>query len=135
MYVYIHTCTYVLTTAELLDTEKKLELQKEVFTNCRQYIVQYLNPNDILDHLISKHLIGENASQELRLPIKTVQEKNRTIVNELSIGGPDAFGRFCEILKKDSRTKHIADQLEKGMYMFTINKRYESKKITNCNIM
>ena len=129
MYVYIHTCTYVLTTVELLDSEKKLELQKEVFTNCRQYIVQYLNPNDILDHLISKHLIGENASQELGLPIKTAQEKNRTIVNELYIGGPDTFGKFCEILKNTSRTKHIADHLEKGMYMFTINKRYKSKKV------
>ena len=113
----------MLTTVALLDTEKKLELQKEVFTNCRQYIVQYLNPNDIADHLISKHLIGENASQELGLPIKTAQEKNRTIVNELSIGGPDTLDKFCEILKKNSRTKHIADKLEKGTYVCI---RYES---------
>ena len=107
----------MLTTVGLIDTEKRLELQKEVFTNCRQFIVQYLNPNDIVDHLISEHLIGENARQELGLYIKTAQEKNRTIVNELSIGGPDTFEKFCEILKKNSRTRHIADQLEKGTYI------------------
>ena len=101
---------------ELVGTEKKLELQKEVFTTCRQHIVQYLSPNDIVDHLISIHLIGDSARQELSLP-KTTQEKNRIIVDELSTGGPDALEKFCAILKKNSRTKHISDQLEKGTYI------------------
>ena len=89
---------------------------KLVLINCRQHIVQYLSPDDVVDHLISKHLIGDNTIQELSLPNKTLQEKNRIIVDQLSTGEPDALEKFCVILKKDSRTKHIADRLEKGVY-------------------
>ena len=72
-----------------------------------------------MDHLISKHLIGDSARQELSLP-KTPQEKNRIIVDQLFTGGPDAFEKFCMILEKNSRTKHIADRLEEGMYNMCI---------------
>ena len=78
--------------------------------------MQYLNPDDIVDHLISKHLIGDSARQELILD-KITMEKNRIIVDELCSGGPDTFKKFCGILKENSRTKHIADRLEKGMYV------------------
>ena len=78
--------------------------------------MQYLSPDDIVDHLISQHLIGDSARQELSLP-KITKEKNRIIVDELCSGGPDTFEKFCVILKKNRRTKHIADQLEKGMYV------------------
>ena len=91
-----------------------MELQEEVFTNCRQYIVRHLSANDIVDHLISKHLIGQSAKQQLGLLVTTPQEKNRIIVDELSSGGPHAFRIFCKILKKNGRTKHIADHLMKG---------------------
>ena len=114
MYNYIVFLLYQI--VELVGTEKKLELQKEVFTSCRQYIVQYLSPDDIVDHLISKHLIGDSARQQLSLP-KTTQEKNRIIVDELSTGEPDTLEKFCTILKKNIRTKHISDKLEKGTYM------------------
>ena len=114
-YSYVHSVFYFITYVVDLDIDKKLELQREVLVNCRQYIVQYLSPDDIVDHLISKRLIGESARQELSLPNKTPQEKNRIIVDQLSTGGPDAFEKFCVILKKD-RTKHIADKLEEGMY-------------------
>ena len=91
-----------------------MELQKQLFTDCRPYIVQYLSPNDIVDHLISKHLIGQCAKQQLGLLVKTPQEKNGIIVDELSSGEPDALKKFCEILKKNGKTKHIADHLKKG---------------------
>ena len=99
-----------------LDVVKKniLELQKEVFTNCRHYIVEHLSPDDVVDHLISEHLIGDGASQQLQLPIKTAKDKNRIIVDELSIGGPGTFEKFCMILKKNRRTEYMADALEKG---------------------
>ena len=91
-----------------------MELQEEVFTNCRQYIVQHLSADDIVDCLISKRLIGQSAKQQLGLHVTTPQEKNRIIVDELSSGRPYAFSIFCEILKKNGRTKHIADHLKKG---------------------
>ena len=70
-----------------------------------------------MDHLISKHLIGNSAYQQLCLPIKTTQAKNRIIVDELSSGGPDTLEEFCAILKKNRGTKYIADHLEKGTYL------------------
>ena len=100
---------------EHLEVDKRLELQKKVFTNCREYIVKHLNPDDIVDNLVSKHLIGDTACQQLCLPIKITQDKNRIIVNELSSGGPDTLEKFCAILNENSRIKHISDQLQKGI--------------------
>ena len=112
--IYIYVCRLFVLLTEHLDVEKILELQKEVFTNCQQYIVNHLSPDDVVDIMISKRLIGDSASQQLCLPIKTTKERNRIIVNELSRGGPGAFEKFCAILKKNRRMKHIADHLEKG---------------------
>ena len=78
--------------------------------------MEHLKPDDIVDHLISKGLIGDSAQQRLCLPINTLKDKNRIIITELRSGGPDTFGNFCEILKKSSLTKHIADHLEKSTY-------------------
>ena len=91
-----------------------MELQKEVFDSCRNYIVQSLNPDDIVDHLISQDLIGYSAHEQMSLPNKTAKDKNRIIVDELSTGGPGTLEKFCTVLKKSNRTKHIADHLEKG---------------------
>ena len=102
-------------TLEHLDVEKRLELQKEAFTSCRHYIVQHLSPDDIVDHLTSQRLIGDSAREQLSLSIKTAKEKNRTIVDELSTGGPGTLEKFCTVLKKSRRTKHIADHVEKGI--------------------
>ena len=44
-----------------LDVEERLKLQRKILMNNRNYIVQYLNPDDVMDDLISKQLIGQNA--------------------------------------------------------------------------
>ena len=103
---------------EFLDVEKRLELQKEIFTTCRKYLVDHLNPDDVVDILISEHLIGRTASNQLNLPTKTKQEKNRITVDELFSGGPDTYEKFCGILKKISTVKHIADKLEEGSHIW-----------------
>ena len=91
-----------------------MELQKEVFDSCRNYIVHSLDPDDIVDHLISQDLIGYSAHEQMSLPIKTAKDKNRIIINELAAGGPGTLEKFCTVLKKGRRTKHIAYHLEKG---------------------
>ena len=98
-----------------LDTEERLKLERKVLMNNRNYIVQYLNPDDVMDDLISKQLIGQNAHKELKQPTKTAKEKNRIIVDELYNGGPDTLERFCEILKENRGAKFMADKLEKGI--------------------
>ena len=105
----------IICITDHLAVEKRLELQKEAFTSCRQYIVDHLSPDDIVDHLISQRLIGDSAREQLSLSIKTTKEKNRTIVDELCTGGPGTLEKFCAMLKKSRRTKHIADHLDKGI--------------------
>ena len=82
--------------------------------------MQHLNPDDVMDHLVSEGLIGGTAREHLCLPTLTPKEKNRIIVTELLSGGPSTFERFCEILKKSDQTKHIADYLEKSTHVFVL---------------
>ena len=120
---------------EHLDVERRLELQKDAFASCRHYIVQHLSPDDIVDHLISQRLIGDSACGQLSLPIKTAKQKNRIIVDELSSGGPGTLEKFCTVLKKSRRTKHIADYVEKGMNKLSVedvNLWYYCAYIRNC---
>jgi len=104
-----------------LDAERRLKLQKKLFTENRNYIVQYLNADDVMDDLMSKHLIGHNAYKQLSLSMKTVKEKNRIIVEELSNGGPNTLQKFCEVLKENREAKFMADKLEKGQYTIQVS--------------
>ena len=91
-----------------------LELQRELFTANTAFLVRNLSPDDIVDQLISHHLVGNSAREQLNSHYKTSSEKNRIIVEEVSSGEPGAVDEFCEILKKNSRTRYIAEKLEKG---------------------
>ena len=99
--------------------EKKLEIQKEVFTTLQNFIVGHLTADDIVDDLISEHLIGDNAREQLSLTSNTPKKKNRIIMDELNKGGPDTLEKFCKILNKKSETQHIAKRLEEGSYLCT----------------
>ena len=98
-----------------LDVEERLKLQRKILMNNRNYIVQYLNPDDVMDDLTSKQLIGQNALEQLKQPTMAAKERNRIIVDELYNGGADTLERFCEILKENRGTKFMADKLEKGI--------------------
>ena len=76
--------------------------------------MEHLNPNDVIDSLVTEHLIGDTIRQQLSLPGKTTQEKNRDIIEELCRGRPGTYKEFCGILMKKKTTNHIADKLEKG---------------------
>ena len=91
-----------------------LKQQRDVFDNNRSFIVEHLNPDDIIADLIqAQTLIGENAAQKVRLPVTTKGEKNRIIVDELRAAGPGTLRKFCEILKSKEKLKFIAEKLEK----------------------
>ena len=97
-----------------IDNLQLQELQKEFLRANTSYIVSSLNPDDIVDELISHDLLGESARQQLRLPIKTTMEKNRIIVDEVSSGRPGALESFCSVLKKNRVKRYVGEKLEKG---------------------
>ena len=93
--------------------EAGLKEQKQVLKDNRDFIVEYLDPDDVIDELIQRRLIGENAAQKVTQPMGVSRvEKNRMIVNQLGMSGPGAVEKFCEIIKKKERQKFIADKLE-----------------------
>jgi len=88
-----------------------VEKQRQILTRKRSLIVKWLDPDDIVDDLIQSSLVGPSAAQQLQLN-KTLQEKNRIIVDQLSIGGPGTLTQFCEILRSRKRQMYIAEELE-----------------------
>ena len=91
-----------------------LQQQEKVLTDNRDFIVKYLDPDDVIDELIRDHLIGENAAQKVTQPMGwSREEKNRVIVDQLSMSGPGAVEKFCEILRGKKRQVFIAEELEK----------------------
>jgi len=103
------------------DDEKIQELQRELLTANTAFIVLSLNPNDIVDQLVSNHLVGQTARERLNSDFKIPSEKNRIIIDEVSTGEPGAVDKFCEILKKNRKTNYIGEKLEKGHLMCIIS--------------
>ena len=90
-----------------------LEEQKRVLTSNREFIVDNLDADDVIDELIQEKMVGRNAAQRVQLVGMTRVEKNRIIVDQLSIAGPGGLEKFCEILRKNTRQMFIAEELEK----------------------
>ena len=97
-----------------MSLKERLEQQEKVLTDNRDFIVKYLDPDDVIDELIQDHLIGENAAQKVTQVIGLSREdKNRIIVDQLRISGPGAVESFCEIIRRKKRQIFIAEELEK----------------------
>ena len=78
--------------------------QKQVLNDNCDFVIGNLDPDDVSDELIQDHLIGENAAQKVTQPMGlSRQEKNRIIVDQLSISGPGAIEKFCKILRRKKR--------------------------------
>ena len=105
---------------ELSLKEQNLE-QNEVLKVNRNFIVDNLDPDDVIDELIQNHLISENAAQKVTQPMGwSKEEKNRIIIDQLSTSGPGAVKKFCEIIRRKKRQLFIVEKLEKckNVYMF-----------------
>ena len=88
--------------------------QEKVLTDNRDFIVKYLDPDDVIDELIRDHLIGENAGQKVTQPMGWSREvKNRIIIDQLRMSGPGAVEKFCAIIRRKKRQIFIAEKLEK----------------------
>ena len=88
------------------------EQQEQVLIENCNFVIKQLDADDVIDELIQERLIGENASQRIGLVTTSRVDKNRIILEQLSIAGPGALERFCNILKKKKRQAFIATKLE-----------------------
>lgn len=91
-----------------------LEEQGRVLFDNRSFLVNYLDPDDVIDELIQARLVGQYATQRLQLMDITRKDKNQIIIDQLNTAGPGSLEKFCKILRKRGRQKFIADQLEKS---------------------
>ena len=91
-----------------------LKQQKQVLKDNCDFLVDNLDPDDLIDELIQDDLIGENAAQKVTQPMGwSREEKNRIIIDQLSMSGPGAVKKFCEIIRRKKRQIFIAEKLEK----------------------
>ncbi|XP_065901640.1 protein NLRC3-like isoform X3 [Dysidea avara] len=91
-----------------------LQEQKRVLTNNREFIVNNLDADDVIDELIQEKMMGRNAAQRVQLMGMSRVDKNRIIVDQLCIAGPGVLEKFCEILRKYKRQTFIAEELEEN---------------------
>jgi len=89
-----------------------LQEQKRVFTVNREFIVDNLEADDVIDELIQEKLVGHNAAHRLQLVGMNRVDKNRIIVDQLCTAGPGALEKFCHILRRNERQVFIAEELQ-----------------------
>ena len=97
----------------LISLEVSLQKDKTVLNKCRDFIVDNLDADDVIDELIQEKMLGRNAAQRVQLVGMTRVDKNRVIVDQLSIAGPGSLEKFCKIMKRNKRQKFIAEELQK----------------------
>ena len=98
---------------KMADIEVTLDEQERVLTENRDFIIKHLDADDVIDELIQARLMGKNAAQRVQLMTMSRGDKNRIIFEQLSIAGPGALEKFCDIVKKEKRQTFIAERLEK----------------------
>lgn len=95
------------------DNETSLAEIEQILEDNRDFIIRYLEPDDLIDELIQARLVGPNAAQRMQLPDRSRTDKNRIIFEQLNTAGPDSLNVFCEILRRNKRQDFIAERLDK----------------------
>lgn len=93
------------------DLEK---IENEVLLNKQQYLVTHVKPDDIIDALIAKKLVGSFAGQKFSLPTNTPSDKVRIILEDLRRSRPGYLKEFCAILQESRTQDHVVAELQKG---------------------
>ena len=94
-------------------SSEKLQEQKRVLNDYREFIIDNLEADDVIDELIQERLIGRSAAHRVQLMGMSRVEKNRIIVDQLCTAGPGAVEKLCDILRGNRRQSFIAEELEK----------------------
>ena len=98
-----------------------LEEQSRILFDNRSFLLNYLDPDDVIDELIQERIVGQFSMQQLQLMGISRRDKNQIIFDQLNTAGPGTLEKFCKILRKGVRQKFVADQLEKSEFIFNQN--------------
>jgi len=96
-----------------VDRWTSLEEQRRVLSVNYDFLINYLDPDDVIAELFQAHIIGQHAMQQLQVAGISRMNKNQIIVDQLNTAAPGSLEKFCNILKKDGRQTFIADQIAK----------------------
>ena len=88
----------------------KMSVEQQILMDNRDFIIDYLDADNIIDQLIKANLISEKAEQSLIG--KSRIDKNRIVFEQLSNAGPGALENFREILKNQRRRTDKLKELE-----------------------
>ena len=100
---------------QMIRDEDLEKIEREVLLNKQDYLVNHVKPDDILDALIAKKLVGNFAGQKFSLPTSTTSDKVRIILDEIKRSRPGYLKEFCTILKESRTQDHVVEELRKGM--------------------
>ena len=104
------TCMQSRHTGSAIIMESK---HREILKSNRVYLLDNLQPNAMVDHLMESKLLSEDDLEELRSERKT-KEKIRFLLDKIPRKGPDAFDKFIDVLKKTDQ-EYIANKLLEGI--------------------
>lgn len=101
--------------SQLVIRDEDLEkIEREVLLNKQDYLVSHVKPEDILDPLIAKKLVGISAEQKFSLTTSTTSDKVRIILDDIMRSRPGYLKEFCNILKESRTQDHVVEELQKG---------------------
>ena len=89
----------------------KSNLEQQILMDNRDFIVNYLDADFIIEELIQERLLSRSAAQSLIG--KSRVDKNKIVFEQLSNAGPGVLERFRKILKNQRRQTSISKELEK----------------------
>ena len=88
-----------------------LSLEQQILMKNRDFIIKYLDVDDIIDELTQACLISVNDAS--KLVGKSKVDKNRIVFQQLSNAGSGALEKFCKILRNRRHKTTISEELEK----------------------
>lgn len=90
------------------------KIEREVLLNKQEYLVNHVKPDDIIDSLVSKKLVGDFATQKFSLLTNTASDKVRVILEDVKRSRPGYLKEFCTVLQESRTQDHIVDVLQEG---------------------
>ena len=90
------------------------EEHRELLRSNRVYLTDNLDPSTFSNLLLQEKLLSDNEF-ELMEAEKTTKHKAEFLLGKLTRKGPDAFGKFLDVLRKTSGQEYIAEHIAKQL--------------------